>query len=307
MKQSAFFFIVSFILSALLTACNSNDSASDSDEEPFAETYQSTEDDNSSSGSSVIKIEGKLFSIPSPFQVAMMMKDNEIPYNSALLNPAEKSYQYSTSFEKALNLGIYGANLGYLNIYEQYPEVANYLSAIESLSEELGLSSSFNQEVIERLENNRNNKDSVLFITSNIYKNADAYLFNNERSEIGSLILAGGWLESLYLLTQSATKNQSEDLLASIGEQKYSIESMIALLRPYYGQRSKSYDDFLMALVELAQVFDGVVIKYKYIEPETEAQNKITIINSETKTIISDYQLTTITEKVEKIRATIIN
>jgi hypothetical protein len=81
---------------------------------------------------------------------------------------------------------------------------------------------------------------------------------------------------------------------------------MIELHRPYYGKISDEYDEFLESLVDLASVFDGVVKEYTFEPPTVDAANKITIVNSKSKTIINEYQLQKITELTANIRKKIV-
>jgi len=67
---------------------------------------------------SVVKINDKLFSVPSPIQIAILTKELGIEYNKNILNSSKKYFAYNTSFTQALNLGVYGADLAYVNIYE---------------------------------------------------------------------------------------------------------------------------------------------------------------------------------------------
>jgi hypothetical protein len=255
----------------------------------------------------VLKFSGRLFSVPSPLQISMLVKESNIPYNKELLNPTTKQPNYSTNFKQALNLGVYGANLGYLNTYEQLPELSAYFAVIKLLAKDLGLLNSFNESAIKRLEANKNNKDSLLYILSNVFREADAFLLNNQRNQSGVLILAGGWIESLYLITQTLKIKSSQVLIDRIGEQKRPLENLIELLRPYYGKESDEFDKLLEQLVDLATIFDGVVIEYTYEKPTIDVANKISTINSKSKTIITDYQLKTITESISNLRKKIVN
>ncbi len=254
----------------------------------------------------LLKFNGRLFSVPSPLQIALLIKEANVPYNKALLNPTSNQSNYSTNFKQALNLGVYGANLGYLNIYEQLPDAASYFAVVKVLSKELGIMNSFSEGTLKRIEANNNNKDSLIYIISNIYRDADAYLLNNKRNDVGVLVLAGGWIESLFLMTQTLKEGKNPILIDRIGEQKHPLDNLIELLRPYYGKQGDDYDQFLEQLVDLATVFDGVVIEYTYEPPTIDVTNKVTVINSKSKTVITDYQLKTITETIEKIRKKII-
>lgn len=288
-------FSVSIILS-----CNSSGSNNKSNKD----TIENAIDPNAPT---VVKFNGRLFSVPSPLQISMLVKDLNLPYAKEFLNPTSNQHDYTTSLKKALNLGIYGTDLGYLNIYEQLPDAASYFSVVRSLSEKIGIMNSFNEATIKRIENNNNNKDSLIYILSTIYRDADAYLMNNDQNEIGVLILAGGWVESLYFLTSYLEQTNDQEIINRIGEQKNPLNNLIALLSPYYGQQSSEMDKFIEDLATLSEVFDGVVVEYTYAPAETDEKNKITVINSKTKTVITEYQLKQIKEQVNQIRSWIVN
>ncbi|OFX19935.1 MAG: hypothetical protein A2033_19000 [Bacteroidetes bacterium GWA2_31_9] len=256
--------------------------------------------------STVLKFNNTLFSIPSPYQLAILIKDLKIDYNKEFLNNTGKAVNYTDNFQKSLNFGIYGADLGYLNIYEQTPEAINYFSVMKSMSQELGISSAFDKATISRIENNMGNKDSLLFIMSNTYRKADSYLKENNRNEMGVLILAGGWIESLHILTQIAVnKSAPQQVIDRLGEQKHPLDNLIKILSPYYNQ-SEKFAELLDGLIDLAYEFDGVNYEYKYKEPTVIPSEKLTIINSSSKIIISQEQLSTIAEKISIIRNKII-
>jgi len=256
----------------------------------------------------IIKINNRLFSVPSPYQVAFLVKNNKVPYDKNLLNPVQNQVNYATNFKQALNLGIYGADLSYLNIYEQLPDAASYFAVVKVLSKELNIISTLDDKIMKRIEDNSNNKDSLMYILSTVFRDADAYLFNNGQNEIGILVIAGGWIESLYIMTKTLQQvDDNEEILQRIGEQKYPLDNLIELMRPYYNNISDEYDNFLLQLIDLASIFDGVVIEYKYSEPVTDPEHKITTVTSKTKTVINEYQIQKITEMVDSIRTNIVN
>jgi len=177
---------------------------------------------------------------------------------------------------------------------------------VRTLAKDLGIVDVFDKETMQRIEKNASNKDSLISIIANINRNADSYLMNNDRNNISVLILAGGWVESLYLMTQYTKNNKSAEINEKIGEQKHPLENLIELLRPYYEKQSEELDRFIESLVDLATIFDGVEIEYVYQKPTVDADKKLTTINSTSKTVINDYQLKTITQNIEKIRLKII-
>lgn len=258
-----------------------------------------------SSAPTLIKFENTLFSMPSPYEIAFLVKRANLTYNKEYLNPYNKSHSYVTNFDKALNLGVYGSNLGYLTLYEQNSDAIQYFSVIKILSQELNIENAFDKKTVNRIEANLGNKDSLMNIVANSYRKADQYLKDNNRNDIGVLILAGGWIESTYLLTQLAKTSKKLEIITRIAEQKRPLDNLIKLLSPYYNN-SKEYSELTDQLIDLAYDFDGIEIKYTYAPPTIDDQNKMTIINSKSEVIITDQQLKTITEKIEKLRASVV-
>ena len=299
------FSTTSFIALALvftLFGCNGGDTTAD--EEQSIEEAIDNEIDSTSA--TIVQFNNSLFSIPSPYEIAFLVKDENIDFNKDFLNPVNRSHNYINNFKKALNLGVYGADLGYLNIYEQTPDAVSYFSAIKVLSQELDISNAFDQKTISRVEKNMGNKDSLLYIMSSTYRDADIYLKDNNRSELGVLILTGGWIESVNVLVNIAKTSKNENIIRRIGEQKYPLENMIKILSPYYNE-SEEYGKLIESLIDLAYDFDGIDVHYTYKKPEVFADKKITIINSESQLVMSEEQLNMISEKITAIRNTIID
>ncbi len=256
--------------------------------------------------SMLIKYESSLFPLPSPYQAAYLIKKHDIPFNEKLANPTENSKKYTTAFKKALNLGIYGTNLSYLNIYDRTPQSISYLAVVKKLSEELNLTPAFNADFFTGIEKNINSQDSLLVQMSRTYRKADSYLRENDRTEVGALILAGGWIESLYTLTQlvgSTTNNRQ--IINRIGEQKHPLDNLIEVLTPYY-YKSGEYSELIDMLIDLAYEFDGIIYSYSYKEPKIDVEKKTIFINSQSRVVISEYHLDIITKKIEGIRNFIV-
>ncbi|MCL4856156.1 MAG: hypothetical protein KJZ55_02595, partial [Flavobacteriales bacterium] len=186
--------------------------------------------------SQLMEIEGKVFSIPSPIQTATLIKNSGTNYNKEMLNVPSNVTKYSTNFKKAINLGVYGADLGYVTLYEQTQDAISFLTAIKSIGDDLGVSSAFDMELVNRFEKNIGNQDSILAMVSDAYKASDRYLKNSQQNDVGGLILAGGWIESLYFATNAAKMTNNKEIIKRIGEQKTTISNLIKLLTPYYSK-----------------------------------------------------------------------
>lgn len=280
--------------SAILASGCGGDSTKKTDEVPTVDSTQT----------SIINISGEIFSIPSPIQTALLIKGSGAGYSKGILNDPHKSSQYSTNFAKALNLGIFGADLGYVTIYDQSQDAIAYLNAAKKLSDGLGISAAFDAPTIERFTKNLGNKDSMLVLVGVAYRSSDAYLKTNDRNDVSGLVLAGGWIESLYFTTDIYKTKPKEDVKLRIAEQKLSLQSLIKLLTPYYSQ--PEYTKFIDNLYDLSTVYDGVEFKYTYITPTTDAAKKMTTINSKTDVNITPEQIESISQKVKAIRNQIV-
>lgn len=254
--------------------------------------------------SNLLEIEGKVFSVPSPIQTAFLLKETGASYQSDLLNKTESVSNYETSASKALNLGIYGADLGYATIFDNTEDAIAYVAVTKRLSNDIGITNLFDESMMKRFEQNLGNQDSLLAMVSDAFKVADSYLKNSEQNDLGTLILAGGWIETLHFATMVAETTESVELKNRIGEQKITISNLINLLNQHVsgGQGSELVDQ----LSDLKLIYDDIGFTYKYVEPVTIEENKTTLIKSESNVDMSQEQLTQISQKVSEIRNSII-
>ncbi len=256
--------------------------------------------------SKTFKFKNNLFSIPSPFHISDLIIETSSLYNSDLLNSTENKLNYSTTEKKALNLGIYIADLGYTNVYEQFSHTAGYIKVVRSLSSELQILNTFTEEILYKLEENQQNKDSLNRIFSEAYREVDTYLSDNDRGEVAVLIMTGGWVESLYIMTQISKEQKNKMLLSRIGEQKYSLNNILKLLSHYNTDNTLGTNEIYNKLSNLQISFEKVKITYTYDKHIVLPNEKKTIILSNTDIEIEDKTLKEITYKIQKIRDIIV-
>lgn len=254
--------------------------------------------DSSSAMNTIIN--GRMFSIPSPVQMATLIKSKVGVYNETLLTDPENVANFTTEFKRAINMGIYGADLGYATIYENNTKAVSYLSSIEKLADELGISGAFNQELLERFIENGNNQDSMLVIMSEGYREGDKFLKDNEEHDIATLILTGGWIESLYFAAVSYEDSQEQDVADRIGEQKTALTTIIDLLDDY--NADEYFTQLIADLKDLKVDFDKIEFNYQYVEPVHDPANFQTTIKSKSSVKIDDDVLANILAKIKNIR-----
>lgn len=294
-----------YLIVALFAFTNCGENSQKSDATTEEQLVEAIEAEIDSNATQLIKFNNVIFSLPSPYQFSFFIKDLGVGYNKEYLNKTTKLQDYTSTFIKAINMGVYGTDLGYLNIYEQIPDAIQYFSVLKSLAQDIGISNTFDSKTIERIEKNMGNKDSLLYIISNKYREADAYLKDNDRNSIAVLILAGGWIESLHIMCEVAKENPDEKVIQKIAEQKHPLDNLIKILSPFYNH-SDDYMNMIDQLIELAYEFDGVEYKYQFKDPETKPEEKLTIIKSVSNLIINPEQLKNITQKTAVLRSSII-
>tara|TARA_R110002096_G_scaffold432341_4_gene649088 strand:- start:11845 stop:12732 length:888 start_codon:yes stop_codon:yes gene_type:complete len=252
----------------------------------------------------LFEIDGKVFSIPSPIQTAFLLKDAGASYSSELLNPTINAASYETKSKKALNLGVFGANLGYATIYDQTQDAISYMAVTKRISGELGIADLFDKRMITRFEANLGDQDSLLALISDAFKSSDQFLKNNKQNDLSVLILAGGWVETLYFATQLTGTTNNQLIRNRIGEQKITIKNLINLLLPY--QSNPDVMELINKLNELKDLYNDVDFTYTYEAPTTDVENKVTTINSVSNVNMTDNQLQDIIDQVSAIRTFII-
>jgi hypothetical protein len=157
---------------------------------------------------------------------------------------------------------------------------------------------------MERFKNNITNKDSMMGLVGTAYRQSDAYLKDNKRTDISSLILAGGWIESMHFSVMALKSKPNNQIRYRIAEQKLALNSIIKILK---GISTPEVAELSGKLSELAQVYEKIQFRYNFAEPKTDTIKKITYINSTTEVDVTEEQVLQISEKVTEIRNKIVN
>ena len=241
-------------------------------------------------------------SIPSPIEISMLIKESGGEYNAQMLNPTSNMANYNTNFKRALNLGIYGTDLGYINIYSKSKDALVYLEAIKSMADALSIGQFYDFETIRRLATNSNNVDSLLFITTSNFEKINEYLHKEKRSDQSVLLLTGGWLEAVYISCSVAEKTKNKELYEKIGEQKIVLDQLLLLLSNF--SKDENIHQLNLQLMELHKIYSKIEITYTYKESSMKEVNGVLVIEdeSESKVNITDAQVSEIMKQVTAIR-----
>jgi hypothetical protein len=152
----------------------------------------------------------------------------------------------------------------------------------------LGISGVFDEKTSERIEANRQNRDSLLEIISQSFWQADKFLKENQRPHTSALLVSGGWIEGIYLSTKIAVLSKNRKIADEILKQKSSLKDLITLMESYQvGEETKYILDDLKSLQTPFEELNG----------KLASQAKTAPIDSLTLTDI-DAKISTLRKKI---------
>jgi hypothetical protein len=245
--------------------------------------------------------------ISSPMEIAEILQRMKVPFSTSFLASSIDASRQGTSFDKALKLGILGADLGYLNMYEKTGTSIDVLSSIKKLADGINVGQFFDFETIKRLSLNRSNLDSLFLLSSNAYNQIDLFLRENGRGQLSALMVTGVWIEGQYLATQVLKQNPDTLLRNRVGEQKTILNDLIMLLAPYCNSGDQ-FKDLCQYMQDFRNTYRDVRITYTVGEPQMVEKDGALIVvqTDQSKVDMTDEQLSSIIQTTAKIRNKLI-
>lgn len=247
------------------------------------------------------------YSLPSPLETAMLIKNAGAVYDEELMNPVSNTSRYITAKSKALNLGIYSTDLSYASLFDQSQATLDYISAAKEMADGLNILDAIDEETVTQLEEQINNRDAIIDIISETLMNSSSFLKENDLEGTASVVLVGGWVEGLYIATNLVNENELDDnkLVERIVDQKLSLDIMINLLE------STPEDQDAQAVLEdvraLKTIFDKITINQGEARVVEDPDTQISTIKSESSIRISNRVFTELKAKVVEIRSSYIS
>lgn len=254
------FATLAFALPVLFFSCSSNPDTTDDLDADTTTTYVD------------IKVKANaqnIFnSIPDPKKLTAMITEAGLEYDPSLLNNPDKYTTYATDDYKALNLGVYGTDLSFTSLFEQTQESMLYLKCVNQLCKGLGISGVFDEKTTDRIDANKDNRDSLLDIISKSFWEADKYLKENQRGHSSALLIAGGWVEGIYLATNLGINSKNRSITSEIIKQKTSLKDLIALMEAYPAGEDTKY--LLDDLRTLQTPMDNLSVSFDTLDKKSE-------------------------------------
>jgi len=217
--------------------------------------------------------------------------------NVSFLNSPDNQKNYIDSKSKALNFGIYSCDLSYCSIFEIGAEALKYFKTVKQLGDEIGVSNAINPAVLKRLEGNLGKPDSLAVITDDIYFSSFQTLEDNKQGPTLSLVVSGGWIESLFIATSLIKYEAKSPLVERLADQKYTLDNLIEFLKKY--QSDANVASIIVQFTELQAEFNKIGEKDAAVAKDSKA---VKVLGGGKELAITEGQYKAIVEKIKEIR-----
>lgn len=223
-----------------------------------------------------------VYPLPAPMQLYQKLEDIGAVYIGKVLNPVENIDKYYTEKNKALNLGVYAADLSYVSTYNKKQEIQLYSRNLKTLMDDLNVNVNFTDFYSEDMKEKLDNKDSLVHIVTNTFYNAYSDLAKNGDPALAALMLTGIWSEGLYIASHiSKDTYANTDIVKIIYDQQTSLDIVINMLKNTQGN----------------EVTDSLI----------KALENVKAMYAKTQGSLTKEQLNEITGAIENIRSSIIS
>lgn len=248
------------------------------------------------------------YSLPSPLETAMLIKNAGATYDEVLLNPVSNADKYNTNLEMALNLGIFSTDLSYASLFDQTQATLNYINAAKKMADGLEILDAIDEQTIQRLEENINNRDVIIDIISETLLNSNSFLDDRGLQSTSAIILVGGWVEGIYIaanLVQPNADLQTNKLVERIVDQKLSLNIVITLLEN--NQESVEIQSLLKDIMVLKGIYDKIEIEQSEVTAVEDPKTNVTTLKSNSTIKITPEIFKELTTKVSELRTRYIS
>ena len=246
------------------------------------------------------------YEVPTPSDLFLALQNIGSEGKFNFLNNPSKVSDYSDKKSKALNFGVYFADLSYASSFNFGPELVKYIKVVDNLSDELNIKSALDKALTERLQAHisAGTVDSIVSISADTYYQAYDYLDKNKRGGTLRLIVAGGWIEGLYLLTNMVESYDANNpIIEEIANQQLTVESVMGFLNDFADEDS-DVEEIMGELSDIEQLFMGL----EYAEGTTESsvnEAGLTVLVGGDRPVINEEQFNELKSMVAELRNSI--
>jgi len=244
------------------------------------------------------------YGLLTPVEVCNIFERLGIRYNDTIILASDNRNLYMSSYKAAMNLGVYGVDMGYMKLFGVNRQTVGYFSTIRTLSDRLNMPDTFLSDAIRSFDADIGNADSLTTLMNDAYSKIDEHLRREGSEGTLGLMLMGGWIEAMYLATQLAydPKNPDPQVVGKLAEQKYSLISLLSFMKNYYDDPMVVF--YTKKLKYLNRWFDTFEIYYQPGDVTIDTLRQV-ITTTGTEMTVTVGTLNEIRDYVAKLRAEI--
>lgn len=298
MKNFLCFFII--ILFLLNYSCKDNPEAKEAFEPSFS-TYKAD-----STGNKTGALKNEIFyGILTPVEICDIFNRLGVSYNKSTLNPVSNKDNYLSISKASLNAGIYGVDMGYLKMFGVGQDMIEYMMAIRSLSNKLGIPDNYFTEPVKRIESDISDPDTVMAFMNTTYYRIEDHLRAGGRESTAGLMVMGGWVEALFIATQLIYDPVKPDpqVVQKIAQQKYTLTTLLSFMKNYYDDPVVVY--YTKKLKFLKNYFDTFDIYFRKGDLEIDTAKQV-FRSSGSEMTVNVQTLNQIRDYISKLRTEMV-
>jgi hypothetical protein len=244
------------------------------------------------------------YGLLTPVEVCNIFDRLGLSFNDTIILPSDNCNLYMSSYKAAINLGVYGVDMGYMKLFGINKQTVSYFNTIKTLSERLNMPVTFLSDAVKDVDRTMNNADSLTSLMTDAYKKIDDHLRSEGSQGTLGLMMMGGWIESMYIATQLAydPANPDPQVVEKIAEQKYSLLSLMSFMKNYYDDPMVVF--YTKKLKYLNRWFDTFDIYYREGDVKIDTVRQV-ITTSGSEMTVTVETLNQIRDYIAGLRAEI--
>ena len=246
------------------------------------------------------------YQVPSPNDLFNVLKDADISYNKDILNDLSLVETFNTKKSKALNFGVYAADLAYVSSLGQIGDASNFFETIRALSKELEIENAMNDVIYSRIQENldASNPDSLFSLSNETYYKAYAYLDDNDRGDVLGMIVIGGWIEGLNIILNVQEYEENSDVVQRIADQRLTLENLLIFTSRI---QNEDLDNIISELAPIEELFSSLEISEEVDFSAEKSEEGVMMFGGGSTVSINEEQFNKLKSIVGDLRSSIVD
>ena len=246
------------------------------------------------------------YQVPSPNDLFNVLKDADISYNKDILNDLSLVETFNTKKSKALNFGVYAADLAYVSSLGQIGDASNFFETIRALSKELEIENAMNDVIYARIQENldASNPDSLFSLSNETYYKAYAYLDDNDRGDVLGMIVIGGWIEGLNIILNVQEYEENSDVVQRIADQRLTLENLLVFTSRI---QNEDLDNIISELAPIEELFSSLEVSEEADFSAETSEEGVMMFGGGSTVSINEEQFNKLKSIVGDLRSSIVD